>query len=184
MCLLLNWRKLYTVNLYVFLSALYTLQYVPIVTILVNCIFFKKKKKKKKNYLYFGMGTKIPKLCHNILLSIFSLGKGGNPYVSKPYLKTKYKCAFCPVLSTKKIQTKTWMTHVKIAQNMYIFPNEFRTFPVTEGNVYLNPTQKDMNFGNAIILHFLGPENCQNPTTKDTNFGKLHSLTPAKMPAK
>ena len=27
-------------------------------------------------------------------------------------------------------------------------------------------------------------ENCQNPTMKDTNFGKLHSLTPANMPAK
>ena len=40
-------------------------------------------------------------------------------------------------------------------------------------------TQKDMNFGNAIILHYLGPENHQNPTTKDTNFKKLHSLTPA-----
>ena len=44
-------------------------------------------------------------------------------------------------------------------------------------------TQKDMNFGNAIILHYLGPENHQDPTMKDTNFKKLHSLTPAKMPA-
>ena len=44
-------------------------------------------------------------------------------------------------------------------------------------------TQKDMNFENAIILHYLGPEKCQNPTTKDTNFEKLHSLIPAKMPA-
>ena len=43
-------------------------------------------------------------------------------------------------------------------------------------------TQKDTNFGNTIILHYLGPENHQNPTTKDTNFEKLHSLTPAKMP--
>ena len=42
--------------------------------------------------------------------------------------------------------------------------------------------QKDTNFGNAIILHYLGPENHQNPTTKDMNFEKLHSLTPAKMP--
>ena len=45
-----------------------------------------------------------------------------------------------------------------------------------------NPTQKDTNFGNAIILHYLGPENHQNPTQKDTNFEKLHSLTPAKVP--
>ena len=33
--LIVKLRKLYTVNLYVFLSALYMLQYVPIVTILV-----------------------------------------------------------------------------------------------------------------------------------------------------
>ena len=46
--LIVKLEKLYTVNLYAFLSALYTLQYVPIVTILVNCIYFKKKKKKKK----------------------------------------------------------------------------------------------------------------------------------------
>ena len=99
--------KLYTVNLYVFLSALYMLQYVPIVTILVNCIFFKKKKKKRRRKTTrTSVWVKIPKLCHNTPLSIFSLGKGGNPYVSKPYIKTKYKCAFCPVLSTKKIQTK------------------------------------------------------------------------------
>ena len=68
--------------------------------------------------------------------------------------------------------------------------------------------QKDVNFGNAMILPHFGPEKCQkphperhefwerhnsslpctrespNPTTKDTNFGKLHSLTPAKMPTK
>ena len=48
MCLLLNWKKLYTVNLYVFLSALYTLQYVPIVIIFVIVYLFNKKKKKKK----------------------------------------------------------------------------------------------------------------------------------------
>ena len=45
-----------------------------------------------------------------------------------------------------------------------------------------NPTQKDMNFGNTIIIHHFGPENPQNPTQKDTNFKKMHSLTPAKMP--
>ena len=30
--------------------------------------------------------------------------------------------------------------------------------------------QKDMNFGNPIIIHHFGPENHQNPTQKDTNF--------------
>ena len=54
--LIVKLAKLYTVNLYVFLSALYTLQYVPIVIILVIVYFSKKKKKKKKNNSYFGMG--------------------------------------------------------------------------------------------------------------------------------
>ena len=45
-----------------------------------------------------------------------------------------------------------------------------------------NPTQKDTNFGNTIIIHHFGPENHQNSTQKDTNFEKMHSLTPAKMP--
>ena len=43
--LIVKLAKLYTVNLYVFLSALYTLQYVPIVIILVIIHLFKKKKK-------------------------------------------------------------------------------------------------------------------------------------------
>ena len=46
--LIVKLGKLYTVNLYVFLSALYTLQYAPIVAILVIVHLFKKKKKKKK----------------------------------------------------------------------------------------------------------------------------------------
>ena len=41
-------------------------------------------------------------------------------------------------------------------------------------------TQKDMNFGNTIIIRHFGPENRQNPTQKDTNFKKMHSLTTAK----
>ena len=46
--LIVKLAKLYAVNLYVFLSALYMLQYVPIVII--------QKKKKKENDSYFGMG--------------------------------------------------------------------------------------------------------------------------------
>ena len=45
-----------------------------------------------------------------------------------------------------------------------------------------NPTQKDTNFGNTTILHYLGPENHQNQTQKDMNFEKLYSLIAAKMP--
>ena len=130
--LIVKLGKLYNVNLYVFLSALYTLQYVPIVTILVNCIFFKKKKKKKKKKrktTRASVWVKIPKLCHNTLLSIFSLGKGGNPYVSKPYIKTMYKCAFCPVLSTKKIhQTKRGRRTSKLPKICIFFPSNFTPF--------------------------------------------------------
>ena len=42
-----------------------------------------------------------------------------------------------------------------------------------------NLTQKDTNFGNTIIIRYLGPENRQNQTQKDTNFGNtiiLHYL--------
>ena len=99
--LIVKLAKLYTVNLYVFLSALYTLQYVPIVIILV--IVFIQKKKKKKKTTRTPVWVKIPKLCDNTPYLSFLLGKGGNPYVSKPYIKTKYKCAFCPALSMKKI---------------------------------------------------------------------------------
>ena len=42
--------------------------------------------------------------------------------------------------------------------------------------------QKDMNFGNTIIICHFGPENPQNPTQKDRNFKKMHSWTSAEMP--
>ena len=42
--------------------------------------------------------------------------------------------------------------------------------------------QKDVNFGNTIIIRDFGPENPQKPTQKDRNFEKMHSLTSAKMP--
>ena len=106
--LIVKLEKLYTVNLYVFLSALYTLQYVPIVTILVNCIFFKtKKKKKKKNDPYFGMGKNTKVMPQYPAIYLFSWEREGILTSQKPYIKTKYKCAFCPTLSMKKIQIQT-----------------------------------------------------------------------------
>ena len=74
--LIVKLAKLYTVNLYVFLSGLYTLQYVPIVIILVIVFYSKKKKRKKRKMTHTPIWVKIPKLCHNTPLSIFSLGKG------------------------------------------------------------------------------------------------------------
>ena len=81
--LIVKLAKLYTVNLHVFLSALYTLQYVPIVIILVIVYLFKKKRKTTRTLVW----VKIPKLCHNTPLSIFSLGKGRESL----HLKTLHK---------------------------------------------------------------------------------------------
>ena len=85
--LIVKLAKLYTVNLYVFLSALYMLQYVPIVIILVIVYFFKKKKKKKDKMTCTLVWVKIPKLCHNTPLSNFFLGKGRESL----HLKTLHK---------------------------------------------------------------------------------------------
>ena len=76
MCLLLNWQKLYTVNLYVFLSALYMLQYVPIVIILV-ILFYSKKKKKKKNDPYSGMGKNTKVMPQYPAIYLFSWEREG-----------------------------------------------------------------------------------------------------------
>ena len=134
--LIVKLGKLYTVNLYVFLSALYTLQYVPKVAILVIVhIFQKKKKKKKKNDLYFCMGKNYQSYGTIPHYLSFLLGKGRNPYVSKPYIKTKYKCAFCPAPSMKKIQIQTSVDDARQNCPKYVyFSHEFCTFPVTEGN--------------------------------------------------
>ena len=66
--------------------------------------------------------VKIPKLLHNTPLSIFSLGKGRESLHLKPYIKAKIaKCTFLPSPSTNDLD-KALMMHLKIAQNMYIFP--------------------------------------------------------------
>ena len=78
--LIVKLTKLYTVNLYVFLSALYMLQYVPIVIILVIVYLFKKKKYDP----YFGMGKNTKVVPQYPAIYLFLLGKGGNPYVSNP----------------------------------------------------------------------------------------------------
>ena len=54
--------------------------------------------------------------------------------------------------------------------------------PTTQ-NLSIFWMQKDMNFGNTIILHHLWPEKHQNLTQKDTNFRNaiiLHHLGPEK----
>ena len=95
MCLLLNWQKLYTVNSMYFLSALYMLRYVPIVKMTL-VIFYSKKKKKKKmtRTLVWVKNAKVMPLKSRYLS--FLLGKGGNPYVCKLYIKNSVKVRFLP----------------------------------------------------------------------------------------
>ena len=140
-------------NLYVFLSALYTLQYVPIVIISCTCIFTKKKEKKNDRTLVW---VKIPKFCHNTLLSIFSLGKGRESLRLKPYIKL-ITSALSDLPPARNDLDKASTTHLKIAQNMYIFSSEFHTFPVTEG----------MKFGTSISS--LQPQQESSPTTQNSS---------------
>ena len=80
--LIVKLAKLYTVNLYVFLSALYMLQYVPIVIILVIVYLFEKKKKKKKkkktkNDPYFGVGKNTTVMPQYPAIYLFSWEREG-----------------------------------------------------------------------------------------------------------
>ena len=130
---IVKFEKLYPVNLYVFLSALYTLQYVPIVSILVLVYFSKKKKKKEKRpILRYGKNTKVMPQYPTIYLF---LGKGGESLCLKNLTK-KLSTSALSALSMKKIQiqTKHGRRMSKLPKNKYIFPREFCNFPVTEGN--------------------------------------------------
>ena len=130
--------------------------------------------------------VKIPKLCHNTPLSIFSLGKGRESLRLKPYIKL-ITSALSDLPPARNDLDKSSTMHLKIAQNMYIFLTRISHLPVTEGNKiwhiyfqFMTPArklthntkfecfwmQKDTNFGNIIIICHLGPENRQNPTQK------------------
>ena len=136
MCILFNWQTCKTVILYVFLSALYTLQYVPIVTYSCKLLFFKKKKKKKKEKdPYFGMGKNTKVMPQKPRYLSFLLGKGGNPYVSKPYIKELSKSALSALPPARKnilIQTMCGRRTPKLTKISSPF-RKFCTFPVTEG---------------------------------------------------
>ena len=118
--LIVKLAKLYTVN-YMYFS--FSFVHAPVCA---NCksdscnIYSKKKKKKKKNDPYFGMGEKntkvMPQKPHYLS---FLLGKGGNPYVSKLYIKNSVKCTFCPAPqhANHSDSDTVWMTHAKINKN-------------------------------------------------------------------
>ena len=70
--LIVKLANLYTANLYIFLSALYMLQYVPILIILVIVYF-----SKKKNDPYFGMGKNTKVMPQYPTIYLFSWEKEG-----------------------------------------------------------------------------------------------------------
>ena len=198
--LIVKLEKLYTVNLYVFLSALYTLQYVPIVIIFVIVYLFKKKKKQKKKkeklpVLWYGQKYQSYATIPHYLS--FLLGKGGNSYISKPYIKPKYKCTFCPTLSTKKIQIQTNVDDAcqNCPKYVHFYPrilhlssnrreqNLALYFQFTTPARKLTHTtkfehfwmQKDMNFENTRILQHFGPEKCQKSAPERHKFWECHN---------
>ena len=71
--------------------------------------------------------VKIPKLCHNTLLSILSLGKRRESLRLKPYIKL-ITSALSDLPPACNDLDKVSMTHLKIAQNMYIFHMNFAPF--------------------------------------------------------
>ena len=121
------------------LSALYMLQSVPIVKVILVILFKKKKKKKKKKTMTrTSVWVKIPVMPQKTPLSIFSLGKRGNP--SSPTLKKKLKLSVlsAPPSSTQnifQIQALCKQRMPKFTQNgpKIHFLCKFCTFPVTEG---------------------------------------------------
>ena len=100
--LLVKLTKLYTVNYMYSLSALYMLQYVPIVTYSCKLLYSKKKKKKKEKDPYFGMGKNTKVMPQKTLLSIFSLGKGRESLRLQTLLKKLSKSALSALPHTRK----------------------------------------------------------------------------------
>ena len=182
-------------NLYVSLSALYTLQYVPIVTYSCKLLYSKNKKKtkNKKKKTRISVWVKIPKLCHNTLLSIFSLGKGRESLCLKTLHKKLSKSALSALPPARNIQIRTMCGRrmPKLPKISLLF-REFCTFPVTEGYAIWHsnsssqpwqeslPTernlsmQKDTNFGNTIILWYFRPEKCQKSYPERHEFWERH----------
>ena len=103
--LIVKLAKLYIVNSMYFLSALYTLRYMPIVKMTLVIFFQKKKKKKKKCTLVWV--KKYQSYATKTLLSIFSLGKGRESLCLKLYKLYSVKCTFCPAPNTQIILIQT-----------------------------------------------------------------------------
>ena len=92
---------------------------------------------KKKNDPYFGMGKNTKVMPQYPAIYLLSWEREGILTYQKPYIKTKYKCTFCPALSMKKkfrFRQNVDNTHQNYPKYVHFFTHEFCTFPVTEGN--------------------------------------------------
>ena len=143
----------------------------------------------------------MPKLCHNTLLSIFSLGKGRESL----HLKTLHKKLSKSVLSALppackiKIQTMCGRRTPKLPKISLLFPQilhlssnrrvcnlAFYFQFTTPARKLTHRTkfehvwmQKDTNFRNTIILRYFRPEKCQKSDSERHEFRERHnSLLP------
>ena len=102
---------------------------------------------------------------------------------------------FLPCPQHEKDLDKSWMTHIKVAQNMYFFPrilhlsSNRREQNLTLYFQFMTPArklthnmkfehfwmQKDTNFGNAMILHHFGPEKRQKSYPERHKFWERHN---------
>ena len=136
--LIVKLAKLYTVNLYVFLSALYTLQYVPIVIILVIVYLLKKKNKKKtkktnKNDPYFSMGKNTKVMPQYPAIYLFSWEWEGILTSQKPYIKLSTSVHSALPQAQTRFRQSVDDARQNCPKYVY-FSREFCTFPVPEGN--------------------------------------------------
>ena len=91
MCLLLNWIIVHC-EWYVFSFSFVHAPVCANCNLFLYITLFKKKKKKKKKEEkdpYFSMGKNTKVIPQKPRYLSFLLGKGGNPYISKLYIKTK-----------------------------------------------------------------------------------------------
>ena len=167
-------------NLYVFLSALDTLQYVPIVISSCNYIFIQKKKKKKKRKMTrTSVWVKIPKLCHNTLLSIFSLGKGRESLRLKPYIKL-ITSALSDLPPACNDLDKASTTHLKLPKTCLFFTrishlssnrrerNLAHLFPVYDPSKKAHPQHKICAFLDAERHKFQEHHNYSSPWARES----------------
>ena len=132
--LLVKLTKLYTVNYMYSLSALYTLQYVPIVTYSCKLLYSKKKKKKKDPYSGMGKNTKVMPQKKPPAIYLFFWEREGILRLQS-LLKKLSKSALSALPPARKnilIQTLCGRHTPKLTKISSLF-HKFRTFPVTEG---------------------------------------------------